>query len=95
MEKKKGFLAEQWYKYRRKKSIWGIAFDFVFTALLIAMLFPESRKVVSATIIRYSMFQPKESAEVIYLKEAQMDWYLEDMKGNRIAFSELKGQPIF
>lgn len=95
MEYKKGFLAEQWHKYRRKKTIFGIAFDFLFTTLLIAMLFPQSRRVVSATIIRYSMFQPKESSEVIYLSENQMDWYLEDLDGNQVSFSEFKGKPIF
>ncbi len=95
MEYKKGFLAEQWHKYRRKKTVFGIAFDFLFTTLLIAMLFPQSRRIVSATIIRYSMFQPKESSEVIYLSENQMDWYLEDLDGNRVSFSEFKGQPIF
>ncbi len=95
MEKKKGFWAEQWHKYRRKKTIWGIAFDFIFTALLISMLFPASRKIVSATIIRYSMFQPRETEDLIYLKENDYNWYLVDMNGNRHAFSEFKGQPVF
>jgi len=95
MEKKKGFWAEQWHKYRRKKTIWGIAFDFIFTALLISMLFPASRKIVSATIIRYSMFQPRETEDLIYLKENDYNWYLVDMNGNRHPFSEFKGQPVF
>lgn len=95
MEQKKGFWAEQWYKYRRKKTIWGIAFDFFFTALVIAMVFPASRKVVSATIIRYSMFQPRELEGIIYLKEADFNWFLEDMEGNKHAFSEFKDKAIF
>ncbi|MBS2098370.1 TlpA family protein disulfide reductase [Carboxylicivirga linearis] len=95
MEKKRGFWAEQWHKYRRKKTIWGIAFDFIFTALLISMLFPASRKIVSATIIRYSMFQPRETEDLIYLKENDYNWYLVDMNGNRHQFSEFKGQAVF
>ena len=95
MEKKKGFWAEQWHKYRRKKTIWGIAFDFIFTALLISMLFPASRKIVSATIIRYSMFQPRETEDLIYLKENDYNWYLVDMNGNRHQFSEFKEQAVF
>nr|WP_321406386.1 TlpA disulfide reductase family protein [uncultured Carboxylicivirga sp.] len=95
MEKKKGFWSDQWNKYRRKKTIWGIAFDFIFTALLISMLFPASRKIVSATIIRYSMFQPRQTEDVIYLKDNDFNWYLTDMNGERHTFSEFKGQPVF
>lgn len=95
MEMKKSFLAEQWHKYRRKKTIWGIAFDFVFTVLLIAMLFPSSRRIVSSTIIRYSMFQPRETDELIYLKDADYEWYLTDMEGRRHVFSEFKDKQVF
>nr|WP_321453876.1 TlpA disulfide reductase family protein [uncultured Carboxylicivirga sp.] len=95
MEKKKGFWAEQWYKYRRKKTIWGIAFDFIFTVLLISMLFPSSRRIVSATIIRYSMFQPRQTDEVIYLKNNDYNWYLTDVEGNRHTFSEFRNKPVF
>ncbi len=95
MEKKKGFWAEQWYKYRRKKTIWGITFDFIFTALVVAMVFPGSRKIVSSTVIRYSMFQPRETKELIYLKDSDYKWYLTDMEGVRHEFSEYKNQPVF
>lgn len=95
MEKKRGFWAEQWYKYRRKKTIWGIAFDFIFTVLLISMIFPSSRRIVSSTIIRYSMFQPKESEELVYLKDKDFTWYLTDMEGRRHEFSEFKNKPVF
>jgi thiol-disulfide isomerase/thioredoxin len=92
---KKGFWAEQWHKYRRKKTIMGIIFDFLFTALVIAMLFPASRKIVSSTIIRYSMFQPRESKEVAYLSDNDYNWYVEDLDGNTLSLSELKGKVIF
>ncbi|MBS2210056.1 TlpA family protein disulfide reductase [Carboxylicivirga mesophila] len=92
---KKGFWAEQWYKYRRKKTIFGIVFDFLFTALLIAMIFPASRKVVQSTIIRYSMFQPRESKDITYLSDGDYNWHIEDMEGNVIQLSELKGEVLF
>ncbi len=95
MEQKKGFWSEQWYKYRRKKTNWGIAFDFIFTALVIAMIFPTSRKVVSATIIRYSMFQPRETEDVIYVKDSDFDWSLRDINGERHSFSEFKDKAVF
>lgn len=91
----KGFWANQWHKYRRKKTIAGIIFDFLFTVLLIAMLFPTSRKIVSSTIIRYSMFQPRESKEVSYLNDNDYKWHVEDLDGNLLELSSLKGKVIF
>ncbi|TRX66216.1 TlpA family protein disulfide reductase [Carboxylicivirga sp. M1479] len=92
---KKGYWSEQWYKYRRKKTILGIVFDLLFTVLVIAMLFPTSRKIVSSTIIRYSMFQPRESKDISYLNDKDYQWQIEDLDGNIIELSELKGQTIF
>ncbi|MCU4176264.1 redoxin domain-containing protein [Carboxylicivirga sp. N1Y90] len=92
---RKGFWSEQWYKYRRKKTVWGISFDFIFTALVIAMVFPTSRKVVSATIIRYSMFQPRETEDVIYVKNSDLNWYVEDLEGSRVEIKELRDKPLF
>ncbi|MBK3517561.1 TlpA family protein disulfide reductase [Carboxylicivirga marina] len=92
---KKGFWAEQWYKYRRKKTVLGIVFDFLFTVLLVAMLIPGTRKVVQSTIIRYSMFQPRESKEVTYLTDNDYQWRVEDLEGNSVELSELKGKVIF
>lgn len=92
---KKGFWAEQWYKYRRKKTILGIIFDFLFTLLVVAMIFPASRKVVSSTIIRYSMFTPRESKDVNYLSEQDYQWHIEDLDGNMLELSSLKGKVIF
>jgi thiol-disulfide isomerase/thioredoxin len=95
MTMKKGYWSEQWYKYRRKKTILGIIFDLLFTVLLIAMIFPASRKVVSSTIIRYSMFAPRESKEVSYLSERDYQWEVEDLDGNLLDFDSLKGKVVF
>ncbi|WP_439182913.1 TlpA family protein disulfide reductase [Carboxylicivirga taeanensis] len=91
----KGFWANQWHKYRRKKTVLGIVFDFMFTALLVAMLFPASRKIVSSTIIRYSMFQPRETKEVSYLNDTDYNWHVESMDGELLELSSLKGKVIF
>lgn len=92
---KKGFWAEQWYKYRRKKTLLGILFDLLFTVFVIAMIFPASRKVVSATIIRYSMFQPHQSEDVAYLSNDDLRWSVEDMDGNVVELSNFNGNPVF
>ena len=92
---KKGFWSEQWYKYRRKKTILGIVFDLLFTVLLVTMVFPSSRKVVQSTIIRYSMFQPSESKEISFLSDKDYQWQIEDLDGNILDFNDLKGQVIF
>jgi len=92
---KKGFWSEQWYKYRRKKTVLGIVFDLMFTALLVALIFPASRKVVQSTVIRYSMFQPRLAKEVTYLSSNDFDWRVEDMNGNIVELSNFKGQAIF
>lgn len=92
---RKGFLGEQWHKYRRKKTIVGIIFDICFTMLVIAMIFPTSRRVVSSTIIRYSLFQPRQADEVTFVSEKQLDWEVEDLKGNRINLKQFMGKPLF
>jgi len=92
---KKGFWSEQWYKYRRKKTVLGIVFDLMFTALLVALIFPASRKLVQSTVIRYSMFQPRLAKEVTYLSSNDFDWRVEDMNGNIVGLSNFKGQAIF
>lgn len=92
---KKFSLADQWHKYRRKKTFVGIAFDFLFTALLISMMFPVSRRVVSSTIIRYSLFQPRESEEVTFVSMEHLNWEVEDLEGSRIKMDQFFGRPVF
>jgi len=92
---KKGFWSEQWYKYRRKKTVLGIVFDLLFTALLVAMIIPSSRKVVQSTIIRYSMFQPRETKDVSYIGKHDLEWEIEDLNGHIVELSEFEGQILF
>jgi thiol-disulfide isomerase/thioredoxin len=91
----KAFIQNQWHKYRRKKTSAGIILDFLFFALLIAMLIPDSRKVVSSTVIRYTMFQPRESRDVVYVDANKLKWHLTDMNGQQASPHQSLGKPIF
>ncbi|TAJ13267.1 TlpA family protein disulfide reductase [Marinilabiliaceae bacterium JC017] len=89
-------FSEQWKKYRRKKTKLGIVMDFFFFALLIAMVIPDSRKVVSSTIIRYSMFQPREVEEVIFVEKKDLSFRLEALAdGTEIMPVSASGKTIF
>jgi len=90
-----GFLKDQWTKYRRRKTTVGIILDFLFFALLIGMIIPDSRKVISSTIIRYTMFQPGENSEVIFVDESDLSWKLISLDGATALLSDFKGKVIF
>lgn len=89
------FLTDQWNKYRRKKTRLGIIFDFVFTGILIAMLFPGSRRSIMSTFIRLSMFQPHETEEIIYIDQREYDWQLETIDGQKVNLNDFRGKTIF
>jgi len=90
-----GFLKDQWTKYRRRKTTVGIILDFLFFALLIGMIIPDSRKVISSTIIRYTMFQPGENSEVIFVDESDLSWKLISEDGKVVYPKQSLGKPIF
>jgi thiol-disulfide isomerase/thioredoxin len=91
------FLKKFWEKYSRKKRWWTIALDFAFAALVIAMLFPATRKPLSAFLIRQTLFSPSQTEKVVYLSET--DWALHlDSKTDvetTISLGDFKGKPVF
>ncbi len=89
------FLKDQWTKYRRRKTTFGIISDFFFFALLIGLIIPDSRKVISSTVIRYTMFQPRENSEIIFVNESDLSWKLIDENGNVVYPKRSLGKPIF
>ncbi len=89
------FLKEQWSKYRRRKTTIGIILDFLFFALLIGMIIPDSRKVISSTIIRVTMFQPRENSEIIFVNESDLNWKLISEDGKTVYPKQSLGKPIF
>ena len=89
------FLKKQWNNYRRKKTTIGIILDFLFFALLIAMLIPGSRKVLSSTIIRYTMMQPGENKDIVFVNESDLDWKLISADGKVVYPKQSLGKPVF
>ncbi len=89
-------LRKFWEKYSRKKRWWTIVLDFVFAALVVAMLFPATRKPLSAFLIRQTLFSPSEQDKVVYLSEA--DWgmtFESKVEKEIITLAEFKGKPVF
>ncbi|WP_068475647.1 TlpA family protein disulfide reductase [Saccharicrinis aurantiacus] len=89
-----GFLKEQWEKYRDRKTKAGIVLDFVFLALFLAMLNPTTRKVISSSVIRYTMTAPKVEKKINSLADVDYNWRYQDKDGIAINFSENKGKVV-
>lgn len=89
------FIKKRWKKYKASKRWWSIVLDFLFLALVIAMIFPASRKEVSSFLVRQTLLSPRESSKVTFLSED--DWTLRviDNKGGITELDDLKGTPIF
>ena len=86
-------IKKRWTKYIAKKSRIAIVFDFLFVLLLIAIIIPGTRQKLSSTIIKYTMFQPRETKEVVYLRES--NWKLKGKNGSVIDFEKLEGKVLF
>lgn len=85
-----------WGKYSRKKRWWTITLDFVFAALLISMLFPATRKPLSAFLIRQTLFSPSETENIVYLSVDEWSMRLNsNADGKDIILGDFKGKPVF
>ena len=84
-------------KWKSKKLSSKIS-DFVFIALIVAMLVPASRKQILAFVnrIKSKIIQPKvdENAKIT-LSDEDYKWQLSDIDGNIINLSEFKDKVIF
>ena len=84
-------------KWKSKKLISKIS-DFVFIALIVAMLIPASRKQIMAFVnrIKSKIIQPKvdENAEIT-LSDEDYKWQLADIDGNIVTMSDYEGKVIF
>ncbi len=83
-----------WDRYRRRKSVLGIVSDFVFLAFIIALLFPSARQLLSATVIRIAMFQPKNTEEVIYLTPEDLSWRAVSLNNDTVSLQLPADKPI-
>lgn len=75
------WIIDIWQKYRRRKSISGIASDFIFLCLILFMLIPATRRMGLSALIKVGLFQPKATKEVIYLQPGDLNWSLTDANG--------------
>lgn len=85
-----------WQRYSRKKRWWTIALDFLFMAFVVAMLFPGTRKPISAFFMRQTLFSPSETDKVEFL--SGNDWKMALLNvgnGQRLNLEEFEGKPVF
>lgn len=92
---KKGIIKERWNKYRKKKRWWSIVLDFLFLVLIVAMLIPQSRKTVSAFMVRQTMLAPRESSKTILLTANDWQMPLRKAEGEIVRLSEFQDRPVF
>ncbi|MFT3737293.1 MAG: TlpA disulfide reductase family protein [Breznakibacter sp.] len=88
-------VKERWKKYVARKSRMALAFDMLFFVLLILLLFPVSRRWITTTVTRYTMFPPREMGDVYYVGSAVYDWMLVGLDGDTLKMSTQKGQILF
>lgn len=88
-------LKKKWNNYRRKKRWWSIMFDFIFILLVLAMLFPATRRPLSAFLIKTTLFAPGSSRNIVYLSEQDKQLPLLSPKNKRISLVEFEGKPVF
>lgn len=91
----KNFVKKRWTRYIAKKSKISIVFDFIFVLLVIAFIFPSTRQSLQSLVIRTTMFQPRETSEVSYLKDNGSNWKLRSLKGEILTNKELQGKVLF
>lgn len=89
------FIKKRWQKYKANKRWWSIALDFIFLALIVAMIFPASRKEVSAFMVRQTLLSPRASSNTTFLSDDDWSFRVVDNNGKVVELSELKGAPIF
>lgn len=89
------FIRKRWQKYKANKRWWSIALDFIFLALIVAMIFPASRKEVSAFMVRQTLLSPRASSNTTFLSDDDWSFRVVDNNGKVVELSELKGAPIF
>ncbi len=89
------FIIKRWNKYKSTKRWWSIVLDFLFLTLVVAMIFPVSRKEVSSFIVRQTLISPRKSSNIQYLTEK--DWQVRFVEDGRkvLELEEYRGKPIF
>ncbi len=92
---KKIKLQNIWTKYHESKRWWSIALDFIFLLLIIAMLIPNTRKTISAFVVRHTLLSPRESSKTVMLNEKDFEFTVIGYNGEPVKLSQLRDKPIF
>lgn len=86
---------EKW----KKKSLFGKITDFVFIALIIALLIPQSRLEIGAFVnrVKASFMQPSvvEDADAQKLSSADYDWTIVGTDNKALNLSDFEGKVLF
>ncbi|MFW5754570.1 MAG: TlpA family protein disulfide reductase, partial [Marinilabiliaceae bacterium] len=92
----KNFLKNGWERYRRKKRWWTIALDFIFIVLVVAMLFPGTRKPLSAFLLRQTLFSPSDHDKVVFLSDSEWNMRISELtNGEHVTLEKFQGRPVF
>jgi thiol-disulfide isomerase/thioredoxin len=84
-----------WKRYSRKKRWWTIVLDFVFILLVLAMLFPDTRKPLSAFLIRHTLFAPAENDKILFLSDDDWKMQISEEDSGVISMEKFRGKPLF
>ena len=90
-------LKNLWERYKRKKRWWSIALDFLFVALIVALLFPGTRKPVSAFLVRQTLFAPADHDKVTFLADRHWAMPIRELANEKGAMTlgDFQGKPVF
>ncbi|MGM0375359.1 MAG: redoxin domain-containing protein [Bacteroidota bacterium] len=93
---KTNILKKGWERYRRKKRWWTIALDFLFIVLIVAMLFPATRKPLSAFFVRQTLLSPSDNDQVVFLSDSDWDMHIRQSEGDEnMTLEKFHGRPVF
>ncbi len=93
--KVKKFFSEKWKRYKRSKRWWNIVLDFTFLILIVLMLYPSTRRSLSAFVVRQTLTSPKEASRTLFLSENDWEFSFYSYEGELVSLNEKRGKPIF
>lgn len=90
-------LKEKAQKYWKEKTIWTKISDFVFIALIVALIFPASRMQVLVFVKQLTAFSPKaiEKEERKAISITDYNWEFETLGGEIQNMKDFSGKTIF
>ncbi len=73
------------------KSQWS---NIIFIVIILALIIPQTRKPIQIFVNKLIAFAPSVNDEEDYEKISDYNWVLEDIRGNRIEFSNYKNEVV-